>query len=71
MGLEPLGDGGGLSIGAQSPGPPPFQVHQERASGMTPAQGESIDAEDLWGDHHGAGGATDHPPAGVPTAEAA
>jgi hypothetical protein len=38
---------------------------------MTPSQGEIIDAEDLWGDHHGAGGATDHPQEGVPTDEEA
>jgi hypothetical protein len=61
MGLQPLGDGAGLSIGEQGQGLPPFQVHQEGAIGMTPSQGEIIDAEDPRGGHRGAGGAPDHP----------
>jgi hypothetical protein len=34
---------------------------------VTLPQGDIVDAEDLWGDRHGAGGPTDHPQQGVPT----
>jgi hypothetical protein len=34
---------------------------------MAHALGEIVHAEDLWGDHHGAGDAPDHPQQGVPT----
>ena len=49
MGLQPLGHGRGLPIGEQGQGPPPFEVQQERAIGVTLPQREIIDAEDLWG----------------------
>jgi hypothetical protein len=71
MRLKPLGDSRGFPVGEQGQGPPPFQVYQEGAIGMTPSQGEIIDAEDPWGGHHGAGGAPDHPEEGVPTDEEA
>jgi hypothetical protein len=61
MGLQPLGDGAGLSIGEQGQGPPPFQVHQEGAIGMTLVQGEIIEAKDPWGGHRWAGGVADQP----------
>jgi hypothetical protein len=66
MGLQPLGHGRGFAVGEQGQGSPPGEVQQQRAIDMALAQGEIVDAEDLWGDHYGAGGATDHPQQGVP-----
>ena len=50
MGLQPLGHGRGFPIGEQGQGPPPFQVQQEGAIGVTLPQREIVHAEDLWGD---------------------
>ena len=61
------GHGRGFPVGEQGQGPPPFEVQQEGAIGMTLPQREIVHAEDLWGDHRGAGGAADHPQEGVPT----
>jgi hypothetical protein len=66
MGLQPLGDGRGFPIGEQGQGPPPGEVQQERAVGVTLPQGDIVDAEDLWGDDCGARDAADHPQPGVP-----
>ena len=67
MRLQPVRDGGGLSVGDEGPGPPPFKVQEEGAIGMALPPGDIVHAEDLWGNHHGAGGAPDHPQRGVPT----
>jgi hypothetical protein len=67
MGLQPLRHGRGFPVGEQGQGPPPGEIQQEGPVGMALAQGTIVHAEDLWGDHHGAGGAADHPQQGVPT----
>jgi hypothetical protein len=67
MRLKPRSDRRGLSVGEEGQGPPPFKVQQEGAVGVALAQGKIVHAEDLWGDQHGASGATDHPQQGVPT----
>jgi hypothetical protein len=69
--LKPRGDSRDFPVGQQGQRPPPCQVHQEGARGMTPSQGDLLDAEDPWGGHHGAGGAPDHPSEGVPADEEA
>ena len=55
-----------LPIGQQGQGPPPFEIQQERAVGVTLPQGELVHAEDLWRADHRAGGAADRPQEGVP-----
>ena len=64
MGLQPLGHGRGFPVGEQGQGPPPGEVQQERAIGVTLPQREIVHAEDLRGADRGAGGAADHPQAG-------
>jgi hypothetical protein len=65
--LQPLGDRRGFPIREHRERAPSCEVPQERAVSMAPAQGDIIQAEPLWGDQRRAGGATDHPPQGVPT----
>jgi hypothetical protein len=67
MGLKPLCDSSGLPIREEDQGPPPGEIQQQRAVGVTRPQRKIVYAEDLWGDHHGAGGTTDDPQEGVPT----
>ena len=67
MGLQPLGHGRGFPVGEEGQGPPPFEVQQEGAIGVTLPQREIIHAEDLRGADRGAGGAADHPQQGVAT----
>jgi hypothetical protein len=71
MRLLPGYDGGGLSVGEQGQEPPLFQVQQDRARGMTRPQRDIVHAEDLRGNHGGAGGAADHPQPRVATHQAA
>jgi hypothetical protein len=66
MCLQPLGDSRGFPIREHGERAPPFQVQQERAVGMTLAQGEIVHAEHRWGNDRGAGGAADHPQQGIP-----
>jgi hypothetical protein len=67
LGLQPLRHGRGFPVGEQRQGPPPFQVQEDSAVGMTPPQREIVHAEHLWGTDCRAGSATDHPQQGVPT----
>jgi hypothetical protein len=67
MGLKPLGDSDSLPIGEEGQGTPPGEVQQEGAVRVPLPQREIVHTEDLWRDHHGAGGTTDHPQQGVPT----
>jgi hypothetical protein len=67
MRLQPLGYGGGLSVGEQTHGPPPFEVQQKGARGMALSQGEIVHAEDLRRDDRRAGGTADHPQQRVTT----
>jgi hypothetical protein len=67
MGLKSRGDRGGLALGEQGQGPPPCEVQQEGASGVTRPSGKILHDEDLRGADHRAGGAADHLQQGVPT----
>jgi hypothetical protein len=67
MGLKPRGHGGSFPIGKQGERPPPFQVQQDGAIGMTLPQRAIVHAEDLRGDDRGAGGAADYPQQRVAT----
>jgi hypothetical protein len=64
---QPLGDGRGFPIGEEGQGPPPREVQQEGAIGVTLPKREIVHAEDLRRDHRGAGGPADHPQEGIPT----
>jgi hypothetical protein len=56
MRLKPLCHGGGLPIGKQGKGPPPCEVQQAGAIGMTLPPRTIVHAEDLWGDNGGTQG---------------
>lgn len=45
MRLQPVRDRGGLSVGEEGEGPPPGEVQQERAVGVTGPQREIVHAE--------------------------
>ena len=61
MRQKPLRYGGSLPIRKHGEGPPPFEVQQEGAIGVTLPQREIVHAEDLRGNDCGPGSAADHP----------